>query len=225
MVLIVLLGFFALCCALFGVRWLVMRRRGVEEVEGVGVGVGGGEEAKDGSGDADVDSERSVVGQDRTGMKKRGSYDEESEVEAVAVRPRNRTGGSSRVDSDYTASSGRTRIGNDDIAGSRWSLVADDSGFPLVRRSARAAGAGSLSLLPSTSGIRVWSSPSCRPRTCRSNSVAVRNRLMREWIHRLRARTRTSASRASRVWPGLVLRAGGSASSSRLRSRSLGRAS
>ena len=109
----------------------------MEEVEGVGVGggSGGGEEAKDGSGDADVDSERSVVGQDRTEMKKRGSYDEESEVEAVAVRPRNRTGGSSRVDSDYTASSGRTRIGNDDIAGSRWSLVADDSGFPLVRRS------------------------------------------------------------------------------------------
>jgi hypothetical protein len=164
-VLIVLLGFFALCCALFGVRWVVMRKRfeGAEEVEGGGGGgekVGGGAKVELGG----VDSEGSLVDGGIV-MKKRGSYDdEESVVEGgvVAVRPRNRTGGSSRVESDYTASSGRTRVGNDDFGefgygvggggaggskaelkesigtGSRWSLVADDStNFPLVRRSIR----------------------------------------------------------------------------------------
>lgn len=144
MVLIVLLGFFALCCALFGVRWVVMRKRfeGAEEVEsGGGGGTKAGGEAKVG-----VDSEGSLV-EGGIVMKKRGSYDDDESVEGVvAVRPRNRTGGSSRVESDYTASSGRTRVGNDDFGelkesigtGSRWSLVADDStSFPLVRRSTR----------------------------------------------------------------------------------------
>lgn len=190
-VLIVLLGFFALCCALFGFRWMVMRKRfeGAEEggVGGgsVGVGVGGkgmlesgGEEAK--SGDADVDSERSLGdgGLDKIMGTKRGSCDEESEVEAVVVRPRNRTGASSsRVESDYTASSGRTRVGNDDFgfvygvgsgskvsAGSRWSLVADDSNFPLVRRSTRVS---------QGSGGKVPLSPLLHPGHERNPSLAV----------------------------------------------------
>ena len=51
------------------------------------LGGGGGGEAKVGSGDGgdvDVDSERSVVGQDKIVMKKSGLYDKESEVEAVS---------------------------------------------------------------------------------------------------------------------------------------------
>lgn len=171
-VLVALVGFFSLCFALFGVRWLLMKKRygrgggGEEEEAEVGVGGETREMGELGAGGGDVDSDRSLVGPPGLDKLKNGSYtaldavsrlSDEENPDGVVVRLRTGTLRSGdRVASEYTASSGRTRVGADDLGfvsgefgfpaapkvevkdslgsmGSRWSL-ADD---PLFRRSIR----------------------------------------------------------------------------------------
>ncbi|KAF8721826.1 hypothetical protein AX14_010160 [Amanita brunnescens Koide BX004] len=155
-VLVALVGFFSMCCVLFGIRWVLMRRRfGKEEAEEEADGAVGRRGSGEGEGEVKIGlrelggSERSLVGpdKDRIVMKSRSRSFDEGEVE---VRPRDRAGtgaSSSRVVSEYTASSARTRVGADDFGvggeGSRWSLVvADDSSYPLGRAIRVSQGSG-----------------------------------------------------------------------------------